>query len=165
MARPRDWEQAAARLGLTYEPWGWTRQARLSGTVGSFAVVVAHSVTPEYDSTDYSVSFPPLGLGLSLRRAAPLRRLGRRLGGGAGLEVTGNPQFDRVVAVEGADPAGLATFLDAGRQAAVLRLLEGYPHAVVSDDGIRWSSHSVDPSACIEATLRDLVEAAAALRR
>jgi hypothetical protein len=160
VARPRDWDQAAIRLGLTYEPGGWTRRYRLSGALDGLAVEVASSEQDYGDSTEYAVSFPPLGLGLSLQQGRPLRGLGRRLRQGAAAEITGNPEFDRAVNIKGTDPARLALFLDAGRQAAVLRLFEEYPRARISDDRICWSSSRLDRAERLEARLRGLVDTA-----
>ncbi len=165
MARPRDWGEAASRLGFAYQPGGVLRQYRLSGTLLGLAAEVVNSDQEYGDSTDYTVCFPALGLGLSLRPAPPLRRLSRRLRGGTSGEVTGNPEFDRAVIAESADPTRLALFLDAGRQAAVLRLLAEYPGARISDDRIRWSSYRLDRAEQVEARVRALAEAALRLIR
>jgi len=165
MAQPTRWDEAAARLGLAYEPGSWARRHRLFGTLGGLAVEVANGDAEYGDTTDYTVVFPPLGLGLSLRRGGPLRAPGRRLRGELPSGVTGNPEFDRAVLVKCTDPDRLALFLDAGRQAVVLRLFEEYPGVRILDDRIRWSSQRLDPPDRIETALRALVEAATALRR
>ncbi len=62
MAQPKDWDQAAVRLGVAYEAGGWARRHRLSGAVGGLAVEVVNGDHEYGDTTDYTVSFPPLGL-------------------------------------------------------------------------------------------------------
>lgn len=117
------------------------------------------------DTTDYTVSFPPLGLGLSLRRGGLLQRPGARLRGERVSEITGNPEFDRAVLVKCADPTRLALFLDAGRQAVVLGLFREYPGARITDERICWSSKRLDSPERVEATVRALAEAAAMFGR
>lgn len=165
MARPKDWDQAAARLGFVYEAGGWARRHRLTGVVGGLAVEVVNGDHDYGDTTDYAVSFPPLGLGLSLRQGGLLRRPGRRLRGEILSEITGNPEFDRAVLVKCTDPTRLAIFLDVGRQAVVLRLFREYPGARISDERICWSSKWLDSPERVEARVRALAEAAALFSR
>lgn len=164
MARD-DWEQAAARLGLAYEAGGPIKKPCLSGTLNGLPVKVAYTVEDYGHTTLYTVSFPPLGLGLRLHRASPARRLSRRLSGGAPAAIAGNPSFDRVAAVKGEDPEALARFLDAERQAAVLRVFEQCPGARISDDRITWQSNRVDRADRLEATVHTLVDCALSLVR
>jgi hypothetical protein len=111
------------------------------------------------------MSFPPLGLGLSLRRGGLLRWPGRRLRGEIVSDITGNPEFDRAVLVKCADPTQLAPFLDAGRRAVVLGLFQEYPGARISDGLIRWSSKRLDSPDLAGVRVRALVKAATMLSR
>ena len=137
------WAAAAGVLGGSFHPATTFGQPRLDAVIEGFEAT-AYGFTRSSGSsssnthTAYRVSYPLLGLGLSIERQGMWQQLGAMFGG-RDIEV-GDPAFDELVVVKGDDPQRVAAFLDEARRLAVHRLVAEFGGVKITDDHIAWSS-------------------------
>ena len=134
----KSWQQAARRLGLSYDPGGLFGSARIHGMLGPVNARVdtvrRGSGDDQRTYTRYRVAFQrPLSIGLKIRREGFLSGIGKLFG----LEdiTVGDPGFDSTVHIAGADPGSVRRFLTPSRRLRLHRLLERWP-AEIDDHGI-----------------------------
>jgi hypothetical protein len=155
------WQSMARRL----EPDGDMRRVRraqqplFEGVVDGFPALVEripNPVSAGAQETRYTLSYPPLGLGLHVRLQNPRDD--------DDIQV-GDPSFDRTHCVYGESAARVRAFLTAPRRARIQRVLAAHPGTRVTDAAIILVLPSSFPSEHeINAVLRDFAQLARELQ-
>ena len=159
------WMVAATELGFDEVPRGRVvTSPRMGGVVDSMAVSVDVYRTGGNNSqtyTRYTVHYPPLGIGLQMRRQTGLTTFAKFFG--AQDHEIGDKAFDDAFAIKAKDPASLGVFFTPARREALLRLLAVYSSLEVDDAELRYLSKGLqrDPIVIVS-TVRRLAASAAA---
>jgi hypothetical protein len=133
------WRQAGAELGLAVSVGKGMSRPTLSGNIGGHPVHIdtytQRSGNSSTTYTRYRVGYPPLGLGLSLKREGAFSVITKLFGA---QDVTvGDTLFDDAFTVKTSDPQRLRSLLTPSVRTGLLRLLATYGSAVVADDHIQ----------------------------
>lgn len=133
------WRQAAAELGISASVGKGLSKPLLTGTVGGHPVRIdtytQRSGNSSTTYTRYRVGYPPLNIGLSLKRQGAFSVITRLFGV---QDVTvGDQFFDEAFTVKTSNPQGLRGLLTPSVRSGLMRLLASYGSAVVSDDHIQ----------------------------
>jgi hypothetical protein len=152
------WTAAAKILGVTYTKKGALSNARLSGSVEGMDLVVTAQTTGNTKVTRYVVSYPSIGIGLTIARKGGFAKLTELFGG---PEEQSDDPFDRMVSVKTSDPQQLPLFLTPRIREVVMDLLTNLPAAKVQDDSIVFERRNVDRQTTQIVTTSRLLIAAA----
>ncbi len=157
------WQGAADHLGLVYSPGKGFSGRSITGTMVTHPVridaVNRGGGNSQHVVTRFRVSYPPLGIGLSLRREHAFGRL-TKLFGAQDVEV-GDPVFDEAFLIKTSDPARAAALLTPAVRDSLLRLLATYPQVQVDDSQISLERTGLirSPDALVSITRRLLAAA------
>jgi hypothetical protein len=132
------WRQAAAELGLGASVGKGLSRPVLSGTIGGHPVKIdtytQRSGNNNTTYTRYRVGYPPLGIGLNLKREGALSAITKFFGA---QDVTvGDALFDEAFKVKTSSPERLRGLLTPSVRSGLLRLLASYGNTVITDDHI-----------------------------
>ncbi|MFZ0492464.1 MAG: hypothetical protein WAM81_04595 [Acidimicrobiia bacterium] len=151
------WTAAARVLGVTYTKKKAFSTAQLSGTVEGIDLSVSVRASGNAKATRYVVSYPALGIDLTITRKGGLNKLAEMFGGS---EQSDDP-FDQLVSIKTSDPQQLQLILTPQVRQEIADLLMSLPAAKVMDDQITFERRSLDRQVnTIVATSRRLVAAA-----
>lgn len=133
------WRRAAADLGLTAAVGSGLSRPVLTGNVAGHPVRIdtytQRSGSNNTTYTRYRVGFPPLGIGLQLKREGAFSTITRFFG--AQDVSVGNGLFDDAFTVKTSDPERLRNLLTPSVRSGLLRLLASHSGAVVTDSHIQ----------------------------
>ena len=140
------WSEAAATLGLGFQPSGLFQRRRIAGTASGLHITLdtyaRRSGKQRHTYTRLEVGFPvSLGLGLRLTRSGFVSVVAR-IFGAQDIEV-GDGGFDGVAVVKGVDAQKGRAFLTPARRARIYRLLSNFTDASIDDHAIHWQQRGV----------------------
>lgn len=153
------WSGAAEQLGLDLQPGSMIAYPKINGVADGYRVSIYTFTSGGSNNnqryTRYEVSFPPLGLGLSLTRQTAVGGFFRRIVGMPDIEV-GDQAFDESFTVKADDPQQLLAYLTPVRRTTLGRLLATFPSLKVSDESVRVDVRRVvrDPDILVSTTRR-----------
>lgn len=132
------WRQVAAELGLSASIGKGLSRPTLSGQIGGRPVKIdtytQRSGNNNTTYTRYRVGYPPLGIGLNLKREGAFSVITKLFGA---QDVTvGDDLFDDSFTVKTSSPERLRALLTPSVRSGLLRLLASYGSAVITDDHI-----------------------------
>ncbi len=143
------WQEAAAALGMRCGQRGLFKKRTIKGHHEGIRVLVdTYTQSHGKSSTTYTryrVSYPPLGLGLHLKRQGALAGLARFVGF-QDIDV-GDAVFDEAVVVKGDIPRKVVEFLTPVRRMKIQRLLRGRPGSEIRDSQIRYRKRGLETDA------------------
>lgn len=160
------WQVAAETLGFTITPATWRGGPAIEGLLdGAPAEIRSYTKSTGKSSTRYTrytVSFPPIGIGLRLQRQSGMGMFLKVLG--TQDIIIGEPVFDEAFIVQASDPQAARAVLGAGTTMVLNRLIALHPEIVVSDDRIVLDRRTtVRDADTLVSTLRRLASAASVL--
>jgi len=160
------WQSAAETLGFAFTPGSWRGGPTVTGALdGSPAEIHSYTKSSGKSSTRYTrytVSFPPIGVGMHLSRQSGFGQLLKVLGT-QDIEI-GEPTFDEAFIVQASDPQAARAILTPGTTMVLNRLLSVHPEIVVLDDRLVLDRRAtVRDSDTLVSTLRRLESAATVL--
>jgi hypothetical protein len=144
------WMLAARTMGIAYH-----RPRRIEGALPTGHVIVdaylRRSNAATVPVTRYRARYlHPLGLGLQVQaRDKP------RLRAPGEMEM-GDPEFDALAAVRGADHEKMASFLTPDRRGLIVEMIRSFPGLVIRDGDVRWEERGIqgDASRIVTTTRR-----------
>ncbi|MCP4308052.1 MAG: tetratricopeptide repeat protein [bacterium] len=133
------WRRIASELGLEISVKSSMARPAMRGTFNGLPVTIdtytQRSGNSNTTYTRYRVNYPPLGLGLKMRREGGLSFIGKLFG----IEdaQVGDPVFDEAFKISTSDQPRLSAFLTPSVRSSLLRLMASYPSAVITDNSIQ----------------------------
>ena len=130
---------ASIELGIDLDPLGTDRGPVAQGKVNNHVVSVATlsgKGRKNKATTDYLVRYEA--------PEAPKFTLTKRVDKSVPTLDTDSPEFDAAIAVVTDQPTLFARFMTSSRRAAVLRMLEGWPKAEITNREIRLSTKGIE---------------------
>lgn len=161
------WSQAARSLRLLHDPGGFLAGHRITGTIDGHRVMVdTHTRGSGKSSrtyTRYRVSYPrSLELGMNLSKQGFFSGIAKALGA-QDIRV-GDPGFDALVVVKGANSAEVLRFLTPNRRSRIRDAMARFEELEIDDFGIQTESAGRESHAhVLIRRVRHLVELAQSL--
>ncbi len=133
------WRAAAQQLGLHVEAKSRMARPVISGTLNGIPVTIdtytQRSGNSNTTYTRYRVGYPPLNLGLQMKREGGLSFI-TKMFGFEDVEV-GDPIFDGAFTIKTDSRDQLAKLLTPSVRSGLLRLMASYPNVVVGDASMK----------------------------
>lgn len=157
------WRQVAATLGLSVAVGSGLSRPVLSGNIAGLPVKVdtytQRSGNSNTTYTRYRVYFPPLGIGMQLKRQGMFSAVTKLFG--SQDEEVGDDTFDETFVVKTDDPAKLRSLLTPSVRSGLLQFTASYPHSTIKDNHIQVTAARFESKADrLESTVQRMVATA-----
>lgn len=131
------WADAAARLGLDFQPGGPFRRRAIRGSRGAIRIELNEKSGGNNNTVrEWRLAYPSTPFSMTLTLETPGKKLLKAFGA-EDFEV-GDREFDSRFMVAGSDPAAISGYLDSARRRALLDAADTMTGIKVTNSDITW---------------------------
>lgn len=135
------WAEAAARLGLDFQPGSTFRRRGIRGERGAIRIELTEKSGGNNNTVRrWRLSYPSTPFSMTLTVETPGKKLLKAFGA-QDFEI-GDPAFDSRFMVAGSDHAAIVRFLDADRRAVLLGAAERMSGIKITNSDISWQTNA-----------------------